>query len=214
MGAPVTKLIHVALDVNQLSNQDLEDLITAILQIAPLGSLYTANPPIAEAVAELGAAEAVYKAAGVVVIADETKLAADKQVEADARAAMITKLIRYRGLVETTAKTPAEVVGAGVSPRQRTFQGPNAAAPGVDIFYPKKGHNRAKVIAQATSRTQRFNAQFCLDLTQNVWTDLPGDGRSHWLTGYKSGALVWVRYRTVRGHQFSDWGAPTVVTIP
>ncbi len=216
MTTQAMNIIRIGLDMNQLDDQGLEDLATAILQNAPQGTLYAANKSIQDCVTALGDSNSKFKTASTLVIADEAKLVTDKQAQADARAVLVTNLVQLRGLVETTAKTAADVKGTGYLPLEKAAPGALVIPSGVDIFYPKDGHNRAKVSAQQTGTTRsRYAAQLCPDpLAQNTWTDLKDDGRSHWLTGYKTGPVLWVRFRSVRGHERSDWCAPVSVTIP
>lgn len=215
MGKQVMNVIHVALDVNQLDDSDLEDRVSTILQTAPQGTLYASSPAIQACVGTMSMANDAYKAAGDVVVADKQKLVKDEQAVVDSRAALVTTLVQFKGLVETSAKNVAEVKGAGVAPLVRAMSGAIAIPTGIDILYPKQGHGRAKVTVQFTSNKDRHDAQVCLEpITQNTWIDLDGDGRSHWLTGFKSGTVLWVRFRAVRGHQKSDWCQPVPVTIP
>jgi hypothetical protein len=212
---PTTNIIHIELDVNTLDETSLDALATAIGQNAPQGTLYAGSTAIQACVTTITASNTKYKAAGVAVIADQAKLLSDQQAQADARASLVTSVVQLKGLVETSAKSTADVKGTGFAPLEKSAPAPIAIPTGVDIFYPKTGHNRAKVSALQSGNDKRFGAQFCLDpLASNTWTDMAGDGKSHWLTGYKTGTVIWVRFRTVRGHLTSDWCTPVSVTIP
>jgi hypothetical protein len=211
----VLGILRIMLDVAGLTETTLEELCTAILATAPQGTLYASSPPIQAGVAQLKAAQANYKTASAQVVTLDKQLVTAKQAEADLRVALLTVLVQLKGLVETTAKTEADVKGTGYTPLGKVPRTAAVAAPtGVDIFYPKKGHGRAKVSAQETGARRRYNAQICVGPTaQGPWTDLDGDGKSHWLT-FPPGTVLWVHYRTLRGHQKSDFCAAVCVTIP
>lgn len=214
MSTPANKVIYVELDIKRLDPAKFKDLITGILQVAPNASLYATNPILQASLAALQQASDAFEAADATVIAGEAKLLADKQARSDAWGALVTKVTQYRGIVQTTATKVSEVTDMGLTALTRASKGVVAVPTGIDIFYPKKGRGRVKVTAQVINRTDRHGCQICLDpLTENTWTDLDGDGRSHWLTGYKSGTMLWVRFRAVRGHVKSDWCNPVAVTI-
>jgi hypothetical protein len=205
---------HIELDVGQLDDQTLGMLVSGIVQTAPTGTLYAGNPAIQGCVGSLTSAATAWKHAGDDVAADQTKLALDLQNQADARFVVVNGVVQLKVLVETTATTEADIKGAGFKGLTRQSEGP-IEIPGVAIFFPKKGHGRAKVSAVVTGNARRFDAQLCLDpQAQNNWKDLDGDGRTHWLTDFPSGTVVWVRFRTQRGHAKSDWSSPVSVTIP
>jgi hypothetical protein len=213
--ASANKVIRVEMDKGQLDDIKLKALVTAILQTAPNASIFGSSPLLQACVASLQKASDAYDAAGTAVTADEAKLATDKQTWIDARGVLVTTVVQYRGLVETSAINPSDVIALGLPALNRTVS-PSVTTPtGIDILYPKKGHGRAKVTVQYANRSDRHDCQICLDpQAQNTWTDVDGDGRSHWLTTYKSGTVLWVRFRAVRGHEKSDWCNPVPVTIP
>lgn len=215
MGAQATNVIHVGMDVSRLGEEGLKTLVSGILQTASQSTLYASSPVVQACVAALSVASAKHQAAEDAVIAAEAKLEVEKQNAIDAWLALMTSLVQYRRVVETTATSATDVTAAGFTPLTRAAPGAIAIPHGIDVFYPKKRRGRAKVTVQGEGRNRRYGAQICLDpLTQSAWTDLDGDGRSHWLTGYPSGTVVWVRFRAVRGHAKSDWCSPVCITIP
>jgi hypothetical protein len=208
------KRIHVELDVSQLDDQALGTLVSGVLQTAPSGALYAGNPAIQGCLGSLKTAVSAWEQTGDAVVADRNKLALDLQQQADARFVVVNGVVQLKVLVETTATTEADIKGTGLKGLTKQSQGP-IEVPGVAIFFPKKGHGRAKVSAVVTGNGRRFDAQVGLGpQAPNTWTDLEGDGRTHWLTTYPPGTVVWVRFRTQRGHAQSDWSAPVSVTIP
>lgn len=206
---------HIGLDVGQLDDQGLSDVVSAILQSAPSSALYKASPAIQASVAALGVLSSSHQTASDAVIADRTKLETDMQLESDARFAMVNGVVQLKGMVETSAPTAADIKGMGFNNLVRQSAGA-VEVPGVAIYVPKRERGRAKVSATLVGSIKgcRFAAQCCLDpLAQNTWTDLQGDGRTHWLA-FNSGTVVWVRFRSMRGHATSGWSAPVSVTIP
>jgi hypothetical protein len=205
---------YIELDVSSLGEKDLADLVAAIIKSAPSSALVTGNPGLQACVDTIKAASGAYQTASGDVVTGEAKVAADKALAAEARGDLLVKLVQYRGLVETTAKTPADVLGTAFTPLERALPGPQQVPTGIDTFIPKTGH-RAKVSVQQTGTMKRYAAQVCVDpVAAAGWVDLEGYGKSHWLTGYKPGTVVWVRFASVRGHAKSDWCTPVAVTIP
>jgi hypothetical protein len=214
MSIKETRRLHIELDVGQLDDKALETLVSGILQTAPAGALYAGSPAIKGCITDLSTAVTTWKQKGADLVGDQAKLALDMQHQADARFEVVNGVLQLKALVETTATTEADIKSAGFNGLQRQPQGP-IEIPGVAIFFPKVGHGRAKVSATVNGNARRFDCQVCPDLnTPNVWIDLDGDGRTHWLTTYPSGTVVLVRFRTQRGHSKSDWSVPVSVTIP
>lgn len=213
MKPPAQHIQFIALDVRALGEKGLETLVSGIIQSAPSSSLVAGNAALQGCVANITAASTASKSAIAAVILDEAKLAADKALEAQTTRDLVIKVVQYKGLVETTAKTALEVKGTAFTPLEKALPGPQEIPLGIDVYLAKKGH-KAKVSAQQTGTIKRYAAQVCIDLVANVWVDLEGYGKSHWLTGYKMGTVVWVRFATVRGHTKSDWCTPVAVTIP
>jgi hypothetical protein len=205
---------RIELDVNALGDKGLADLVSAILTSAQTSPLVTGNPGLQASVGTLKTASGAHQSAAADVIADEAKLATDKALAAEARGDLLVSLVQYRGLVETTAKTAAEVISTAFTPLERALPGPQQIPPGIDTYIPKTGHN-ARVSAQQTGTMRRYAAQVSVEpLVESSWVDLEGYAKSHWLTGYKPGTVVWVRFASVRGHARSGWCTPVAVTIP
>jgi hypothetical protein len=212
MKAPVA-IQRIELDVKSIGEKGLDTLVSAIIQSAPASALVTGNPALQACVANIKAASAVAVKTSDDVVKDEAQLATDKALAIDASVALVLAVVQYKGLVETTAKSAAEVISTAFTPLEKALPGPQQVPVGIDTYIPQKGH-KAKVSAQQTGTEKRYAAQICLDLAANVWIDLEGHGKSHWLTGYNMGTVIWVRFATVRGHTRSAWCTPVSVTIP
>ena len=78
-----------------------------------------------------------------------------------------------------------------------------------------KKHGQFIVSAKTSLRHGKFGAQLSTDpVGPATWLDLPGNGKQRIVKGHASGALLWVRFRTLRGSNQSDWCAPVSVTVP
>jgi len=47
-----------------------------------------------------------------------------------------------------------------------------------------------------------------------TWSSLPGTGKQRRLSGYATGAQIWVRFAAVRFGMQSGWSVPALVVIP
>jgi hypothetical protein len=206
-------IIRIALDINALTEAELDKLVTGIVENGPNSPL-CANQVIKDCVTALSGAQTKYSAAHTDTVTATQKLETLKSNEAELRVTLCTTLIQLKGLVETTGKKPGDVTSMGFTYLDRAVQSMLLPPPGIDVFYPKKGVGRAKVTAQQTGPKKHYEAQVCTEPTLTTWADIDGYGKSHWLKGYKSGTTLWARYRTIRGHAKSDWTAPVAVTIP
>jgi len=213
MKPPAAKIQYIELDVKVLGEKGLETLVSGIILSAPSSTLVTGNSALQVCVANITTAHTLAHAATAAVVKDEAQLVTDKALEAQTTRDLVVKVVQYKGLVETTAKTPLEVKGTAFTPLEKVLPGPQQIPLGIDTYIPKKGH-KAKASVQKTGTEKRFAAQFCLDLVANLWIDFEGYGKSHWLIGYKMGTVVWVRFASVRGHTKSGWCTPVAVTIP
>jgi hypothetical protein len=204
---------RIEFDVKALGDKGIDTLVSAIIQSAPGSALVMGNPALQACVATIKAASGTAQKTNADVVKDEAQLATDKALAVDANVALLLAVVQYKGLVETTAKSAAEVISTAFTPLEKALPGPQQVPVGIDTYIPKEGH-KAKVSAQQTGTERRYAAQICLDLAANVWIDLEGHGKSHWLTGYNMGTVIWVRFATVRGHTRSGWCTPVSVTIP
>ncbi len=119
-----------------------------------------------------------------------------------------------RTTVEATNPSVADMATLGLSGRVGTVSaGPLTPPSGITIALgTKRGQFRATAVA---SGRPSLNAQASADpIGAATWQELPGTGKRRTVTGHASGALVWVRFRIVRGEKTSDWCTPVPVTVP
>jgi hypothetical protein len=212
----VLNRIRIALNMASMTDEELLQLVVAIVALAPQSPLI-AIPAIAAAVASLTAKSATFKAAGDAVTSDEEKLRNDKTTKATARGAVENEVTSLSGLVGTNAKNDADVSSMGfASAKKRTVvTAPPATPEQIDVAMPKKGHGRCKASVHETGGNHgRYAAQWSPDpIGPNTWSPLPGTGKSRTITG-ASGTKVWVRFARVRRELQSDWSTAVLCTIP
>jgi hypothetical protein len=75
-------------------------------------------------------------------------------------------------------------------------------------------HGKARVSVQTTGTSHgRYVAESSPDPI-GTWTSLPGTGKERKLSGFASGAKLWVHFAQVRDGLQSDWSAPVLVCFP
>jgi hypothetical protein len=217
MGNNLVKRHHVELDFSQLTDQQLHDLVAAAKQAAPASQLVTSNSVMQTCLTNMLAKDAALTQAGTTVASDRAKLATDLATEATCRSDLCGEVRAYCTLAENGAKSPADLQGAGLTPRAPVVKKvvPPDVPAGIDTIQ-KKGHGAVKVAVHETGSTHgQYVAQFSPDpYGPTTWAALgTGLGRTRLVTG-ASGTKVWVRFAAVRGQLQSDWCTPVLVTIP
>jgi hypothetical protein len=214
MGRRLAPRFLAALDFALLTDQELHKLVSDIDLVAPTSSLIQASPPMQECVARLVAKDAILTKTSKKVDDDKATLRTDLAAEALARTDLQGEARIYAGFVQNNARSPADVQGAALDPRQpKPRNQPPTVPDHLESRPPKRGHGRITVFVVETGTTEhQFAAEESLDGV--TWTQLGvGHGKTRVVTG-PSGTKVWVRFAMVRGSLRSDWSTPLIVTIP
>lgn len=210
------KRLHLDLNMKDMTDDIRDQTVAGVLQVAPTSTLILADPAMQASVAALGAKSTKFKATRDTVSADEQKMAADIELENQAREAVDREILVLVGLVSTRGKTAAEVTGAGFKlrpppPPPLPFAAPDA----LDLRFPEKEKGKFIVTPHGIGKRRcTWAVQMSADpYGPTTWVEVVGPGKSRTLTG-ASGTKVWVRYAMVRGNQQSAWGTPVLVTFP
>jgi hypothetical protein len=204
------------LELQALADEKVrEDLVNAILKLAPQSALYTQNPPIQKQVQLVGSTFATYKTARAASAASATQHKNDVAAEAQAQLANDRALVALRHMTEDTAVTLDDIKSMAFEAYQGRPPAPSMAGPLVDVVLGRKGSGKARATVHETGGTRRrYVAEMSPDpITATSWAPLPGTGKSRKLTG-KSGTTVWVRFALLHGQAQGDWSAPVLVTFP
>src|SRR5690348_6436707 len=89
---------YIELDLKALGDKGMAELVTSLVESAPTSQLVLGNPALQTCVAVISNAGQAVKNAADAIVADETKLAADRQAHIDATANLATALVQYKGL--------------------------------------------------------------------------------------------------------------------
>jgi hypothetical protein len=205
---------HVELDFGQLSDDDRHQMVTGIQEVAPLSELYAKSPAIQASVAALIGKVAVLQTRNEKVVAGRAQLRADISDEGVARSDVDGELLTLATLTEVSARKPGDIASMAFKYLDTTRSKlPPAPPDTIDVEIPKRGHGKATVSAHQSDRTRRhYEAEACL-FGQDIWTRLPGHGKSRTLRG-ATGTQIYVRMATVRGELQSEWCTPVLVTLP
>jgi hypothetical protein len=212
-----TTRFHVELDLRTLETDIAarETLVTNIQKMAPSSPLWTSQP-LQKAVGDLGTTFAAYKVAVAKGDQSAKQHTLDVAARNTARDANDAALTLVKALVESGATSADDIKSIAFTPRGGRPPAPQLVPPDfLDITMGKKGHGKVKVAAHEIGKTRRqYAAQMSPDpIGANTWANLPGAGKSRWLTG-KSGTSAWVRFALMHGQAQSDWGTPVLVTFP
>jgi hypothetical protein len=209
--------LHAQLDFSDLSDAARQGILTAIQQLAPSSSLYTASSSIQASYAALVKKGTVLQQDIGAVASDKQKLRADLSLETAARTSFDAELRNLATLTESASVTSADLTGMGftVRPPRTIATAPPAVPTSVEVKLPARGRGVARVVAMYTGAGKpHFVGQWSPDpVTATSWSTLPGAGRTRVVTG-ASGTHVWVRFATMRAQLQSDWCTPVLVTIP
>jgi hypothetical protein len=125
------------------------------------------------------------------------------------------ELVTLKTLVANNAASESDVTGMGftlLSTVLSTRIKPDP--PAALIVKMGKVHGKARVSVNETGGVKgHYVAGISSDPTTGIWTDLPGNGKERSLSGYASGAKVWVRFAQVRWGLQSDWSTPVLITF-
>jgi hypothetical protein len=212
-----TTRFHVELDLRTVETDIAarENLVNNVQKMAPTSPLWTSQP-LQKAVGDLGTTFAAYKAAVVKGEQSGKQHTLDVAAQNTARDANDKVLTLVKALVEAGATSADDIKSMAFTPRGGRVPAPALVPPdSIDIKMGKKGHGKVKVAAHEIGSTRRkYAAQMSPDpIGASTWANLPGAGKSRWLTG-KSGTSAWVRFALMYGQAQSDWSAPVLVTFP
>jgi len=206
--------VRVQLPSSQLSDKEKIDALSAVAGLAPTATLYTQNAQVKSAVDAAvqlstklkGAADQENNLNAQIVHTRETK------VELRSQLGLAVELIR--STIESLQPSVEECAALGLGARiGKAAPAPLSPPTSIQVHLGRK-HGQFRVSAVAPGRP-KFGAQASADpVGAATWQDLPGTGRARTVTGHASGALVWVRFRVLRGQTPSDWSAPVSVTVP
>jgi hypothetical protein len=204
---------RIALGTQELTPASAEDLVSGIKKVAPQSTLISI-PAIAASYAALVAKGTALGLAVTAVAEDETLLKTDTKKRDTAYSALLLELVGLKALVLSNATSAADITGMGF-----TLLGSTTAsrtkpdAPSALIVQLGKVHGKARVTVQTTGENGRFVAESSPDPI-GTWTSLPGNGKQRKLSGFASGAKLWVHFAQVRYGLQSDWSAPVLVCFP
>ncbi len=207
-----TLKVSLADDATDQARIDTMQNITSMMR--PQSALYNQNTKVKAAVDDAGQNATALKT--LVTTSNNLKLQYDESVQQVITTR--TKLGVSRELLRSTLQSNATSLGDLASLGLTGYFGAPPPVPltppsGVKVSLGKThGQFRATAISPLKGS---FGAQISADpIGAAIWTDLVGSGKRRLITGHASGALVWVRFRVVRGHTTSDWSAPVSVTVP
>jgi hypothetical protein len=210
---------HVELDLSTYDDAERHTLFQDLKNASTTSTLVLNDPNLQALLAHLATSDAALTTANTAVAADRIKLKTDLATEATARTTMDGDIRAFASLVERSAKTPADVQGAGMvplPPRQIAIALP-LAPDRFDVKIPIKGHGRLRVVVHETpgSPKGQYVAEWSPDpYGPTTWAQLGiGHGKSRWVSG-QTGTKVWVRFARINARSQSDWSTPVLVTIP
>src|SRR5262249_5630243 len=154
---------------------------------------------IAASVTALGKKDAALAQNNTNVENDKKQLKADTDAETVARTEFDGELYTLTALVESNAKTPAEVSGIGFKSfvRAPVQKGLPAIPDGIDVITPKKGRGKSKIAVQQPPGMRWQYVVMASPAGPNLptatsWTLVTGNGKTRELSG-ASGTQLWVK---------------------
>ena len=216
MATKKTTRIHIELDLAQLDDGGRQELLTGILQLAPESPLLASVPAVKASVTSLGTLGASLRSSNDLVTADAKKLQFDTDMRDRARASFDKELLTLKSLVENNAASDADISGMSFSPRgPKAAPAPLVAPTSIDVK-PGKAHGQfTATVRDLGPEHRRYLAEVSLDPTGAAgFAQVPGTGKSRKLAGYKSGALVWIRFAAVSSNAQSEWSTPVSIIVP
>jgi len=207
--------LHIALALAVMTDKERVDLCATMGQLAPSCSLYTQNPHLQAAVTEsVSLGTSLHTVSGTVT-QNEATLILSKEVLDQTRAKLDRSLGVVTSMIENLATTTDQAAAMGFTAKLgKATPAPLAPPDGVIVVLGKK-HGQFRVSAKSTRVGGHYGAQLSTDpIGPTTWVELPGNGKRRLVTGHPSGSIVWIRFRTERGQNQSDWCAPVSVTVP
>jgi hypothetical protein len=207
---------HVELDFSTLDDADRHLMVQNMKAAAPTSQVFLNSPSLQTLLGQLVAQDATLTTSNAAVAADRLKLKTDTANETTARGTLDGITRTMVALVETGAKSPADIQQAGLVPLppRQTSTLPPAVPEQIDMTIPKTGHGKVRVSVHETGgKRGQYVAQSSPDPI-GTWSPLGvGLGKTRTVTG-ASGTKVWVRFAQVRAGAQSDWSTPVLVTLP
>ena len=205
---------RISLDTSTLNPALAGTLVTGIQKVAPQSTLMSI-PAIAASYAALVAKGATLGTAVTSVAQDQTLLKADTKKRDTAYTALLLELVGLKALEISNATSEADISGMGFTAlgSSTTASRTKPDAPTALLVVYSKIHGKARVTVQTSGASGHFVAESSPDPIA-TWTSLPGNGKQRKLSGYASGAKLWVHFAQVRYGLQSDWSAPTLVCFP
>jgi hypothetical protein len=206
--------VHVVLRLEDYTDAQLTALGQSIVQLAPQSPLYQV-PGLPAVVGRLDQQNTTLNGANAAIVKALAELVAMKETRDVARDQLEKCLVGLRGLVESNAVTVADANAIGLDARIGRPPAAPLVPPETVIVLLGKKHGQFTVSAKSNLRHAQFGAQLSTDpIGPATWQDLPGHGKRRVVNGHASGTLLWVRFRTLRGREQSDWCAPVSVVVP
>ncbi len=205
--------LHVSL-ADGRNDQERIGTMTGITKMAPQSALYTGNPAIKAAVDAASQITSDLKTQNEVVTEIGKQLIDAKQTLTNTREKYGKAIVVVRSSVASVATSLDQLTALGITGQVGvTAPAPLTPPTGVKVeLGTTHGQFRASAVCLGHSK---FGAQVSADpIGAATWTELPGAGKVRIVTGHPSGALVWVRFRTLKGRNASDWCTPVPVTVP
>jgi hypothetical protein len=214
MGRRLVPRFLAAADFSLYTDEELHKLVSDISLASTTSPLILSSPPLQECIARLATKDTAFAKANKKVDDDKLTLRTDLATEAVSRSEVLGEARTFVSLVVGSAKSPADIQGAALTPLPPRQRGVPPAVPElIENRPPKRGHGKTTVAVHETGPTQHeYTAQQSLDGI--TWVQLGvGHGKTRVVTG-PSGTKVWVRFAMVRSGLQSEWSTPLLVTIP
>jgi hypothetical protein len=200
---------RIALDTRLMDDLERASLVAAIVKVAQQSPLLK-TPEIAASVAGLEKKAATLRAYNEAMTADLKQLKADTTARDAARDATDVELVALKTLVARDAKSAGDVTAMGFT---LLATASSRMRPDAPLVLQKVGRKRGRARVAVAGRVRgRFVAEVSPDPI-STWAALPGTGKERTVSGYASGAKLWVRFAQVRYGLQSDWSTPLLVTI-
>jgi hypothetical protein len=207
--------VHVLLTLADFNDAELVALGQSIAKLAPQSALYQQVPGLQAVVGDIAQQNSVLDGANAEIVKAQAELVTMKETRDVARDQLEKNMTGLRGLVEAKAVSVADANALGLTARSGRAPISPLLPPETVIVRLGKKHGQFIVSAKSSLRHAKFGAQLSADpIGPATWQDLPGSGKQRIVKGHASATLVWIRFRTLRGRDQSDWCAPVSVTVP
>jgi hypothetical protein len=214
MPTEIQDQFHAQLSIAALNQNDQarDDLVAAILKLAPTSPLY-ANPAIKAEIGVMGATWKAYKDAGKTSAQSAKQHKTDVAAKASVRNANNKSIQPLRTLAESNAASLDDLESLALKAYEGRPPAPSMAGPVLDVVLGRKNSGRATVKAHEMGATRhRYMAESSGDPI-GTWSVLVGAGKARKLVG-KPGDKVWVRFAVQYRGQQGEWSTPVLVVLP